>query len=633
MSKLEKNMLVRQFSVLRRVSLVLALWFVDVGVHAGQLPLGGEPVEIDARGVELTSLLKSIFSGADLRVIVGDSVGGRVSGTWNSDVAEILKDLKITQSLSYYYDGSVAFVYPQEDMKTLMLPADLNTQRAVVRVAEKLKLTDQENTLKQVDDIGLVVSGVPRFLEQIDEILVAVAKRKKIRANPIAKVPASTTVKAAGKRQISEAAVGERLYYLKHAWAHDTVLEVNGANVKIAGIASILSGMVGVGNSQASGHSVSFNPGTGDPVEEPRLGLKSGSNDAGPVNAKISESVGVPKILAVPRLNAVLIRDRLDRLDDYARIIANLDVVQKMLEIEATIIDIDTTASRELGIDMEYRNNNTGGYTNTGLGDSPLGRPNTFGDKLQGGVIALASGDQTQLFLARIRALEQEGSAEIVSSPRIVTLSNVEAILDSSETFYVRVAASDDASLFRISTGTVLRVTPHVYRADNQWKIRLIINIKDGAASSATVDGIPVVGNTNINTQAVVESGASLLIGGMAREITRKTEAGVPLFRKIPVIGALFRNRGESVHKVERLFLLSPKLLDGEGVVQSSLATGGQKNPEYLSALVSTDKASGLSRPANSGGHQVPIKADGLVQDKQWLDPFFGHWESLEFVN
>ncbi len=65
-----------------------------------------------------------------------------------------------------------------------------------------------------------------------------------------------------------------------------------------------------------------------------------------------------------------------------------------------------------------------------------------------------------QQFVARISALQTEGAAKVVSSPQVVTLSNVEAVFDSSQTFYVRVAGREEVDLFNVSAGTLLRGRP-----------------------------------------------------------------------------------------------------------------------------------------------------------------------------
>jgi len=101
-------------------------------------------------------------------------------------------------------------------------------------------------------------------------------------------------------------------------------------------------------------------------------------------------------------------------------------------------------------------------------------------------VLSLVLGDSTQFF-ARVKALESEGAANIVSKPHVLTLSNVEAVLGATTEFFVRVEGNEEVDLFNVPVGTVLRVTPHVYDKGSNKGIKLLVNIEDGAVQSNSV--------------------------------------------------------------------------------------------------------------------------------------------------
>jgi type III secretion protein C len=164
-------------------------------------------------------------------------------------------------------------------------------------------------------------------------------------------------------------------------------------------------------------------------------------------------------------------------------------------------------------------------------------------------------------FIARIRALESQGAARIVSKPHVITLSDVEAILDTTSTFFVRIAGDEEVDLFNVSVGTTLRVTPHVFDADDGPQIKLLVTIEDGSTSDRQVDSIPIIDRSTVNTQALIKAGQSLLIGGLVRESKSSTVRKVPILGNIPVLGALFRSNGTSSNRVERMFLITPRLV------------------------------------------------------------------------
>src|SRR5437764_703688 len=205
------------------------------------------------------------------------------------------------------------------------------------------------------------------------------------------------------------------------------------------------------------------------------------------------------------------------RLPRYEQLIAALDVEPQSLEIEATIIDVNTDRARDLGIDWRWNNAGHGLQVGNPAAPAPT----------RGGVASVVLGSLGQFF-ARINALQTEGAARVVSSPQVVTLSDVEAVFDNSSTFYVRVAGREQVDLFNVSVGTSLRVTPHVFRDQDRTRIKLMVNVEDGNVTGRSVDQIPIVDRSTINTQALIAEGESLLIGGMVRDSESSSVDKVP---------------------------------------------------------------------------------------------------------
>jgi type III secretion protein C len=174
-------------------------------------------------------------------------------------------------------------------------------------------------------------------------------------------------------------------------------------------------------------------------------------------------------------------------------------------------------------------------------------------------------------FIARISALQNNGVARVVSSPQVMTLSNVEALFDTTRSFYVRVAGRDDVDLFQVTAGTALKVTPHVFTdRDNQIQIKLLVQIEDGRFADTRVDTLPVVERSSINTQALIMGGESLLIGGLVREASSEGVTKVPFLGDIPIVGNLFKTTNTGGERVERLFLISPRIVPARRALASN---------------------------------------------------------------
>jgi len=76
-----------------------------------------------------------------------------------------------------------------------------------------------------------------------------------------------------------------------------------------------------------------------------------------------------------------------------------------------------------------------------------------------------------------------------------------------------------------------------------------------------SVDKIPIVRRRTVNTQALVEEGASLLIAGYSSEERSNAVTGVPLLKDIPGVGGLFRSTEKKQSNMERFYLLTPRLV------------------------------------------------------------------------
>jgi type III secretion protein C len=187
------------------------------------------------------------------------------------------------------------------------------------------------------------------------------------------------------------------------------------------------------------------------------------------------------------------------------------------------------------------------------------------GDALAAGTAPLASivlGANRAFLLARINALATDGKASINLRPRVVTLDNVEAVLQSTREFYVRVTGQYAGDLFKVEAGLTLRVTPSVVIDGASVQYKLLVRIDDGSVStSSLVDGLPSVSRSSISASVTIGEGESLFIGGLISETSSAGSAGVPFLSKVPVLGALFGTRSSEVRKSERMFLITPKLV------------------------------------------------------------------------
>ncbi|MGH8239877.1 MAG: type III secretion system outer membrane ring subunit SctC, partial [Steroidobacteraceae bacterium] len=289
-----------------------------------------------------------------------------------------------------------------------------------------------------------------------------------------------------------------------------------------------------------------------------------------------------------------VVRDRPDRMAFYEAVIRALDVKPGLVEIEARILEVSSDSIDSLGIDWRLHSGeidlqfSRGDLPNLGfdtaiapdaprsgplppnavrpgfgqIPDAGIVPPVPSSDLRRGAVLTTVLGDSGRFLIARINALAQDGKANVLATPRVMTLDNVEAVLENVNTFFVRVAGNLDVALFDLSAGTSLRVTPLIVTEDGKRKIKLAIRIEDGAITGQSVDQIPIVRRSSIGTQAFIAEGESLLIGGYESTAQRDSEVGIPGLSSVPVLGRLFKYREKQSTQVQRLFMLTPRVVE-----------------------------------------------------------------------
>ena len=543
------NKLIKHISA----TLLIVLAGFVTPLMANELPAMERKVSLSVREQPVQQFLETLFAQVNVPVTVSEEIEGLMNGRFDGTAREVFDKVASAFNVSLYFDGVVAHVYSGSEIKRTLMPVSALTAGRVEKIAHRMNLGDRNNKI-DAGNGGLIVTGTRRFLEQIEEL--------------------SFSVQSNDKESTKKAPLAYRVFYLSNAWAADTSFDVGGESVTISGVATLLSELVNDGELPVSIQSRRTNSNGGSLEGLRGKGLQAVASPGvqpleiqseAEIEPAFSQSNTGARIVADSRLNAVIIRDAADRMQAYQALINDLDRPSQMVEIEATIIDVNTDKTRELGVGWQYRRSD--GVLSS-IGGTANGQTGTVfpGSPIQGAgaVLSTVLGAKEQ-FLSRIRALEEKGAARVVSKPHVITLSDVEAVLGATTEFFVRVAGDEEVDLFNVPVGTVLRVTPHVFQESGQSRIKLLVNIEDGAASSREVDQIPVIERANINTQAVINEGDSLLIGGLVRDSYQEVASGVPLLGSIPFLGRLFKSTSSSSNRVERLFMITPRSADGLG--------------------------------------------------------------------
>ena len=297
------------------------------------------------------------------------------------------------------------------------------------------------------------------------------------------------------------------------------------------------------------------------------------------------------------RTNTLLINDTPEKIQQIRHLVSILDRPVKQVLIESRIVAATDNFTRELGVRWGAFGvkSNTGNVlslgpdaasavatgtqnTTTNIATPSLSAANTNGFSVNlpvtkpSGSLGLAILGRNYLLDLELSAAQTEGQTEIISSPRVITANQQEAVIrQGQEIGYVTYQQSagggnSNATVQFKDAVLELKVTPTI-TADK--RVYLKINVKKDALNSfiASPGGgeVPQIDTREINTSVLVDNGQTVVLGGIY-EITKNNDvAKVPGLGDIPILGYLFRSHNHSNDKAELLIFVTPKILSETG--------------------------------------------------------------------
>ncbi len=293
------------------------------------------------------------------------------------------------------------------------------------------------------------------------------------------------------------------------------------------------------------------------------------------------------------RTNVLIIRDLPQHIAEVRALVATLDTATPQVLIEARIVEVDTTFSRELGIQW-------GGSYRTGSGSTKYGITgiqDPTGASIPGGAaiaattnpftaaapvpsyalnlpaaIGLGSGggiafgilkDNLRLDLS-LSALEASGNGKIISSPKIVTTDNKEATIEQGTQIPYSTVSASGTNVQFIDATLSLKVTPHI-TPDGRVSMKLEAK-NDSQGDVAPGSTTPSINKKKATTEVLIRDGETTVIGGILQITRTESRSGLPWLSKIPVLGYLFRHDINSTQNRELLIFITPKIMKQEPI-------------------------------------------------------------------
>lgn len=288
------------------------------------------------------------------------------------------------------------------------------------------------------------------------------------------------------------------------------------------------------------------------------------------------------------RTNKLIVTDIPSRLEDIRRILIELDVATRQVLIEARIVEANEDFAKNLGARLGINQSAAGsvqlGRAGLNIGGSAAAtgfqtgqvqtQPNFLTDSLSTNLRAnnitprtpgqlsfvLFNSAATRFLNLELSALEQDGKGKVISSPRVMTSDQNEALIEQGvEIPYQQATSSGATSVSFRKANLKLQVKPQI-TPDGRVQMALDINKDTPNTQLSTGSGV-AIDTKHVKTDVLVENGGTVVIGGIYTQDERRTQTRVPFLGDLPYVGFLFRNTETRDNRAELLIFVTPRIV------------------------------------------------------------------------
>lgn len=258
--------------------------------------------------------------------------------------------------------------------------------------------------------------------------------------------------------------------------------------------------------------------------------------------------------------DVLVVRDYPSVLDQVEEVVRTVDRRPPQVAIEAMILSVKVDDQEKFGVSFELLRN--AGHIRFGWGDlTPMG-DGVDAVKYDGSGLKLAYLDGSVATF--VQALEKLGDTNIVASPHLMVLNKHRAeILIGQELGYLTTTVTENAATQTVEfleVGTRLILRPFV---SSEGIVRMEVHpeLSSGSIREAGGQSVPDKATTQVTSNIMVPDGRTVVIGGLIDENLQTTGSQIPVLGNLPLVGAAFRNRTETIQRQEIIVLITPRIV------------------------------------------------------------------------
>jgi len=265
------------------------------------------------------------------------------------------------------------------------------------------------------------------------------------------------------------------------------------------------------------------------------------------------------------------------------QIIEELDQAQSQVLIQVLLAEVTLDSNRDLGFEWSFSKNIGNGWN--------VGNKTDFGIPTQmqnfGGYSALVTGNNMQFLM---RALENDGRVEVLSRPQILTADNKVASINVGQRVPIITGSSTTPQGGQINTfdyrdvGVNLTVTP---RITGEGFVKIDVGATNSSLASSSIEinnkaTVPIINERRASTTVTVQSGQTVVIGGLIGTVDDVRRKKTPFLGDIPGVGFFFRSSTKKSERRELLIMLTPQVLMANHEQEPKITTIGNYSTRML---------------------------------------------------
>jgi len=287
--------------------------------------------------------------------------------------------------------------------------------------------------------------------------------------------------------------------------------------------------------------------------------------------------------------NALIVLANEEQYQNILDTVKQLDIEKSQVYIQAKIVEVNTNLAENIGIKYGL---NGGAITSNGLFSlaANAGAPAL---SLSGELLQFLNGNQVTRFDqngnayttteqsfkfsniskvfalgAKLDLLKQNGAAQILSKPSILSTNNKESTIYVGRTQSILTQSQQSTqgssnvlnNYSREDIGITLKVKPRL-SANNKVSLEIETTIEDILPGSGTSADRPTTTKRSVKTNAIVNHAETIILGGLIKSADGNSVTKVPILGDIPIIGRLFRSNGNSNSKVNVVIYITPYII------------------------------------------------------------------------